>query len=50
MNKMFFTAEDAEDAEKERFDIKSSAFICVYLRLKTPINYAPKLSPSLSFA
>jgi len=46
----FFTAEDAEDTEKERFDIKSSAFICVYLRLKTPINYAPNFSPSLSFA
>jgi hypothetical protein len=50
MNKIFFTAEDAEGTEKERFDIKSSAFICVYLRLKTPINYAPNFSPSLSFA
>ncbi len=49
MNKIFFTAEDAEDTEKERFDIKSSAFICVYLRLKTPINYAPNLSPNSSF-
>jgi len=34
----FFTAEDAEDTEKERFDINSSAFISVYLRLKTPID------------
>jgi hypothetical protein len=46
----FFTAEDAEDTEKESFDIKSSAFICVYLRLKTPINYAPNFSPNSSFA
>jgi hypothetical protein len=46
----FFTAEDAEDTEKEKFDIKSSAFICVDLRLKTPVNYAPNLSPNSSFA
>jgi hypothetical protein len=29
MNKFFFTAETAEDAEKERFDLLLSALLCV---------------------
>jgi len=49
MNKIFFTAEAAEGTEKERFEILLSALLCFALRLKTRINYAPKLSPNLSF-
>jgi len=28
MNKFFFTAEAAEDTEKERFDLRSSPLLC----------------------